>query len=77
MQALRDIHRTLGLDYCGIDFGLNANGDVVVFEANATMVINPPGPDPRWDYRRTPIARAMGTVTAMMQRRIEAHSAVD
>jgi len=69
VRALRDIQRTLGLDYCGIDFALDAGGNVVVFEANATMVINPPGPDPRWDYRRAPIARAVGAATVMIRRR--------
>lgn len=69
MRALRDIAATLGLDYCGIDFALGANGEVVVFEANATMVINPPGPELRWHYRRAPIARAMEAAATMLLQR--------
>ncbi len=42
MRALSSIQSTLGLDYAGIDFGLNAKGEVLLFEANATMVVNPP-----------------------------------
>jgi glutamate/tyrosine decarboxylase-like PLP-dependent enzyme/glutathione synthase/RimK-type ligase-like ATP-grasp enzyme len=52
MAALRDIQNTLGLDYGGIDFGLNERGDVLLFEANATMAVVVPDKDPRWDYRR-------------------------
>jgi hypothetical protein len=51
MQALDGIQATLGLDYGGIDFGLNAKGEVLLFEANAAMVVNPPEPDARWSYR--------------------------
>jgi Tfp pilus assembly protein PilF/glutathione synthase/RimK-type ligase-like ATP-grasp enzyme len=51
MNALERIQSMLGLDYGGIDFGLNAKGEVLLFEANATMVVNPPESDPRWNYR--------------------------
>ena len=52
MNALRQIQSTLALDYAGVDFGLNAKGELLLFEANATMVVNPPEPDERWRYRR-------------------------
>jgi tetratricopeptide (TPR) repeat protein len=51
MNALQGIQSVLGLDYGGIDFGLNAKGEVLVFEANATMVVNAPEADERWRYR--------------------------
>lgn len=51
MRALQQIQSVLGLDYGGIDFGLNQKGEVLLFEANATMVVNPPDPDERWAYR--------------------------
>jgi glutamate/tyrosine decarboxylase-like PLP-dependent enzyme/glutathione synthase/RimK-type ligase-like ATP-grasp enzyme len=70
MEALRSIQRTLGLDYGGIDFGLNAEGDVLLFEANATMAVIPPAEDPRWDYRRPAVARICEAVHAMLRRRI-------
>ena len=59
MRALDGIARTLGLDYAGIDFGLARDGDVLFFEANATMVILPPAAEPMWDYRRPAISRAL------------------
>jgi hypothetical protein len=52
IEALRAIQEALGLDYGGVDFGVDANGQVLFFEANATMVVNPPPPDAIWDYRR-------------------------
>jgi hypothetical protein len=55
MAALARIAQVLGLDYCGIDFALDDGGSVLLFEANATMTINPPPPEPMWDYRRAPL----------------------
>ena len=57
MAALAEIQKTMGLDYAGIDFGLNARGDVLLFEANATMTVLPPRTDQRWDYRRAAVRR--------------------
>ena len=51
MTALGAIGETLGLDYAGIDFAVARDGSLLVFEANATMVLNPPEPEPIWDYR--------------------------
>src|SRR5208283_1814246 len=45
MGALRQIQQHLGLDYAGLDFGLNDHGELLLFEANATMVVNPPDQD--------------------------------
>jgi hypothetical protein len=70
MAALRAICDTLSLDYGGVDFGVNADGDLLLFEANATMVIaSPPGDDPRWAYRRCAIATAIEAVVAMIKDR--------
>jgi GNAT superfamily N-acetyltransferase/glutathione synthase/RimK-type ligase-like ATP-grasp enzyme len=59
ITALTAIGQTLGLDYAGVDFALSPGGSVLVFEANATMVIAPPGPEPIWDYRRRAAADAL------------------
>jgi hypothetical protein len=59
MAALTAIGRSMGLDYAGVDFGVRADGGVLLFEANATMVIVPPPPDTLWDYRRAAIDRAL------------------
>jgi hypothetical protein len=64
--ALSQSVERLGLDYGGIDFGLSPTGEVLLFEANAGMVIQPPGPEPIWDYRRAAIARALDAVKSML-----------
>jgi hypothetical protein len=69
MAALERVRELLALDYAGIDFSLDATGRVVVFEANATMIVLPPGPDPIWDYRRAPVARVIDAVHAMVRTR--------
>ena len=66
MDALQEIQKTLGLDYGGIDFGLNQNGDVLLFEANATMAILPPGRERQWDYRRPAVEKVCGAVWKML-----------
>lgn len=40
----------LGLDFFGMDFGIDSQGEVVLFEANATMCFFPLEPHPRFAY---------------------------
>jgi glutamate/tyrosine decarboxylase-like PLP-dependent enzyme len=72
MAALAEVQSRLGLDYAGIDFGLSATGEILLFEANATMVVNPPDPGEKWDYRRPAIARIYDAVRKMLIDRAEA-----
>jgi hypothetical protein len=67
--ALHAICDTLALDYAGIDFGVNADGDLLLFEANATMVIASPDNDPRWAYRRGAIEAVIAAVVAMIRQK--------
>jgi glutathione synthase/RimK-type ligase-like ATP-grasp enzyme len=66
MTALQRIRDALGLDYAGVDFGLAPNGDLLLFEANATMVIAVPDSDERWAYRRIAITGIIDAVVAMI-----------
>jgi hypothetical protein len=66
MAGLEAIVGALGLDYAGVDFGLSPHGEVLLFEANATMVVNPPDADPRWDYRRAPTRAILGAVHELL-----------
>jgi hypothetical protein len=68
MQALQDICSAMGLEYAGIDFALSPDGSVLLFEANATMVVFPPKPDPMWDYRRPAIDTVLAAATRMLLR---------
>ena len=73
MAALERIQRLIGLDYGGIDFSLDAQGRVVVFEANATMVAPFPDPmDGRFAYRRPAVQRVHNAVREMILTRARA-----
>jgi glutathione synthase/RimK-type ligase-like ATP-grasp enzyme len=68
--GLQQIAATLGLDYAGIDFGIDAAGNVLVFEANPTMAIYLPDGDERFAYRRAAIERIAGAVRRMFSARV-------
>ncbi len=75
MAALERINAALGLDYGGIDFAVNGDGDILFFEANATMVVLPPSDDAKWAYRRRAFANVHSAVRAMLTKRALADSA--
>lgn len=68
IDALERIERALRLDYGGIDFALDASGNIAVFEANATMRVAPVPADPCWNYRRQPVKRIFDAVASMLAR---------
>jgi hypothetical protein len=68
IAALQFIQKSLALDYGGIDFALNATGEVLLFEANATMAIVPPDADARWDYRRPAVDQIYRAVMKLLFR---------
>jgi hypothetical protein len=72
MKALERIQAILGLDYAGIDFGLNAKRELLLFEANATMAVLKPDSDPRWNYRRGAYERIFAAVENMFLKRASA-----
>jgi Flp pilus assembly protein TadD len=50
-EAVARIGRALELDYCGADFSVLADGRVLVFEANATMLAHREDPDGPYAYK--------------------------
>jgi len=76
VAALELIQAALGLDYGGIDFGLSKQGEVLLFEANATMIVLQPDEDARWDYRRPAVERIHAAVHRMLTMRSKAESHV-
>jgi hypothetical protein len=68
MAALAQICATLGLEYSGIDFALAPNGSILLFEANATMIVFLPNIDSMWDYRRRAIREVLDAATRMLLR---------
>jgi hypothetical protein len=75
MTGLEAIRAALALDYGGVDFAVNPQGDVLFFEANATMVIYPPVLDPKWAYRRPAVETVLAAVRTMLVRRAAADRA--
>jgi glutathione synthase/RimK-type ligase-like ATP-grasp enzyme len=67
--ALERVRDALGLDYGGIDFTIDASGNVVVFEANASFAIYLPDDDATAVYRRPFADAAVTAVRAMIEAR--------
>jgi hypothetical protein len=74
MAALERINAALALDYGGIDFAVNAAGDILFFEGNATMVMAPLGSDEKWAYRRPAFDNVFAAIRAMLLDRARRHS---
>jgi tetratricopeptide repeat protein len=70
VAALERISAVLDLDYGGIDFAVNAKGDILLFEANATMVMIPLAADEKWAYRRPAFAAVFSAVRRMLMDRL-------
>lgn len=66
MAALHATREVLQLDYGGIDFAIDRDGNAVIFEGNASMFVPPVPSDPKWDYRRAPTARILDAVTRLV-----------
>ena len=66
MTALKEVSDVLGLDYAGVDFGLDADGNVLLFEANATMTVPAEPTEAIWAYRRAPIHRVTDAVESLI-----------
>jgi hypothetical protein len=71
MGALRQICTTLDLEYAGIDFAVASDGSILLFEANATMVVFPPSRDAMWDYRRRAIDNVLEAASSMLLKRAD------
>ena len=68
VAALEGIAAVLGLDYGGIDFGVDADGRVLLYEANATMTVVVPEAHEA-SYRRLPAERVIVEVIKMLAKR--------
>jgi D-alanine-D-alanine ligase-like ATP-grasp enzyme len=67
-SALQRVIDRLALDYAGVDFTLDVDGNVVVFETNATMAVRHPPEDPMWTYRRPSVDAVLEAMRAMLLR---------
>lgn len=69
IDALHAIRDTIDLDFFGIDFTLDSEGNVIVFEANAAMRHNFDHAT-NFPYTRPPLERVSAAFSAMLDRRI-------
>jgi hypothetical protein len=49
-EVLEQVRDRMPLDFFGMDYGVTQSGEVVLFEANATMSFFPFSPDPQFAY---------------------------
>lgn len=71
MAAIADIGKRLDLDFCGIDFALDAEGRVLVFEANATMAVHLGDSSEIFPYKHVHVPKIFAAFTAMIERRMK------
>jgi tetratricopeptide (TPR) repeat protein len=65
-QALGEIGRRLDLDYAGVDFSLLDDGRLLVFEANATMLVHPEAQGGVFAYKNRAVAMITDAFEAMV-----------
>jgi hypothetical protein len=66
METLRAVRDRMGLDFFGMDFGIDADGQVVLFEANATMSFFPFAADSQFEYLRACFAPAQAAFRELL-----------
>ncbi len=64
--ALRRVAQVLALDYGGIDFTLDSEGRLVVFEANAAMALYSPGSNEVKPHRKNAVEAVTAAVRRML-----------
>jgi tetratricopeptide (TPR) repeat protein len=69
LAAVRAIGERLGLDYAGIDFSVLPDGQALVFEANATMLVHPEPADGPFAHKNAYVQTILGAFQALIARR--------
>jgi tetratricopeptide (TPR) repeat protein len=64
--ALREIQQRVGLEYFGIDCGLDRSGDLVVFEVNASMLVH--GQNEDFPYKTPYVHRIKSAFDEMLRK---------
>ena len=68
-EALAGIVRLVPLDFFGIDCAVDADGRLLVFECNATMLVHDADPSPVFDFKRAPTEHIRLAVGRLLARR--------
>ncbi|HTZ77027.1 MAG TPA: tetratricopeptide repeat protein [Stellaceae bacterium] len=70
-ETIKEIGRRLDLDYGGVDCGITPDGQVLLFEANATMLVHLADRHTDFAYKTRYVPRIFDAMSAMIQRRIK------
>lgn len=70
MRAIRAIGQRIDLDFAGIDFSILPDRRVLVFEANATMLVHPEDEAGSLAYRNPAVRRILDAFDAMVEARL-------
>lgn len=66
MSALHAIGQVLNLDYCGIDFSMLPDRRLLVFEANATMLVHPEDANGQLGHKNVYVQRIIDDFDAVL-----------
>jgi tetratricopeptide (TPR) repeat protein len=69
MAAVTAVGEAMDLDYAGLDFSILPDGQVLLFEANATMLVHPEAPDGPLEHKNPAIERIYAAFRAMLRGR--------
>ena len=69
LAAIEALGQRLDLDYCGADFSLLPDGRVLLFEANATMLVHPEDPDGPFAAKTPYVEAIIGRFQALLAAR--------
>jgi tetratricopeptide (TPR) repeat protein len=68
MRAIEAIGARMDLDYAGIDFSILPDGRILVFEANATMLVHPEAASSVLEHKNIYIRRILDAFAALLKR---------
>ncbi|MDG6094115.1 hypothetical protein LOC54_03125 [Acetobacter sp. AN02] len=68
-RVLEAIGRAVPLDYFGLDFGVDAQGRLIVFEVETGMIVHDQDSPDVFPYKREPVRKIRQAVEAMADRR--------
>ena len=74
IAALHDIGQRMDLDFAGIDYSLLPDGRLLVFEANATMLVHLRDPAAEFGYKHRAVPKIFAAFDAMLDRHSAASS---
>jgi hypothetical protein len=69
-QALESMGQRLNLDFGGVDFSILPDGKLLLFEANATMLVHPETYSKELKFKNVFVQRILDAFDQLLDRRI-------